>query len=130
MRSTTGGRGDLDTLRRQLQRWRQRHGGPGKRIPEALWEQAASVARREGVAEVARALRLDARQLEQRGAGSPPALESLSDASGAFVELGVAEVGAPRSSVEVTNAAGEVLRIEVAERVDVAALVQAFRARG
>lgn len=56
MRSTNEGARDLETLRRRLQRWRQRHGGPGRRIPEALWEEAATLAQREGVVEVARAV--------------------------------------------------------------------------
>lgn len=131
MRSTSDGRSDLESLGGRLRRWRERHGGRGKRIPEALWDEAVALARREGVEPVARALRLDggglARRIEGRGAEA----ESRSEAATGFVELSAAELSTPeRSAIEVVNGAGERLRIEVPGRIDVQSLLQGFRELG
>jgi len=131
MSSTHDGADGLEALRRRLERWRRRHGGPGKRIPEPFWEEAAAIAHLEGIEEVARALRLDARGLARRAALTPAQAEPCSAAPTAFVELAAAELSVPeRSAVEVVNAAGERLRIELSGRVDVEALVRGFCGRG
>ena len=49
---------DLTQLQRQLDRWRGRQPGRG-RLPGALWEAAAQLARERSVSEVARRLRID-----------------------------------------------------------------------
>lgn len=54
---------DLETTREALAIWRRRHGGRGRRIPTALWDEARELAREHGVAETARVLRLDAVRL-------------------------------------------------------------------
>ena len=60
---------DLDTTREALASWRRLHGGRGRPIPAALWSDAAEVARANGVAETARALRLDPRRLAKLAEG-------------------------------------------------------------
>ena len=60
---------DLDTTREALASWRRLHGGRGRPIPAALWSDAADVARANGVAETARALRLDPRKLAKLAEG-------------------------------------------------------------
>jgi hypothetical protein len=80
---------DLLELRRQLDDWRQAQ--PGRaRLPDELWELAATLAQTHGVTRVARTLRLSFSKLRQRLA--PPAM--LSDRSSAspsapagFIEL-------------------------------------------
>ena|SRR5271167_4171344 len=60
---------DLDTAREALGSWRRLHGGRGRPIPEGLWSDAAEVARANGVAETARALRLNPRKLAKLAEG-------------------------------------------------------------
>ena len=130
MRNANNGAWDLGAMRRRMGRWRERHGGPGRAIPNELWDEAVEVARLEGVPETARALRLDARRLKRRLEATTERTEPLGDGFTAFVELGASELSASgRSAVEVVNADGERMRIEVAGGVDAEALVRAFRAR-
>ncbi len=97
-----------------LERWRRRHGGPGRRIPEDLWDLAVEVAEVEGVPATARALRLDVARLEERmmvaqAEGSHNGEHSRLK----FVKLEAAEVGAVgRSAVDVVSAAGNRLHID------------------
>lgn len=116
---------------RRLQRWRRDHGGPGRRIPEELWELAADVARVEGVEETARALRLDSARLEREVAGSQ-VVATAQTAPLEYVELGASEVGltTQRASLEVVTAGGDRLRIEVVGTLDVPGVVRAFAERG
>lgn len=52
--------GALVELRDRVQAWRRREGGgPGKRVPDELWEQAVRVARVAGLTATARATRLN-----------------------------------------------------------------------
>jgi hypothetical protein len=80
---------DLLELRRQLDDWRQAR--PGRaRLPEELWELAASLAQTHGVTRVARTLRLSFYKLQQRLA--PPAAlpdrpSAPASAPAGFIEL-------------------------------------------
>ncbi len=74
---------DLNQLRHQLDRWRQRQSG-ATRLPEALWTSAATLALTHGVGPVARALRLDYNKLK-RQVPAPAQAAPLAPAS--FVEL-------------------------------------------
>jgi hypothetical protein len=56
----------MKSLRKRLTRWRTRHGGKGRRIPEKLWAEAAEVAAVEGVEKTARLLQLDPARLGAR----------------------------------------------------------------
>jgi hypothetical protein len=131
MRSTSDGCGDLEVLCRRLRRWRERHGGRGKRIPEALWDEAAVLARRDGVESVARALRVDGGGLARRVRAKGAEAERRSEAGTGFVELSATELStAERSTIELVNGTGERLRIEIPGRVDVQALLRGFRELG
>ena len=56
---------ELVALCEQLAQWRKHGGGGrGKRIPEAVWQQAAAVARVDGVLATARATRLNLERLQ------------------------------------------------------------------
>jgi hypothetical protein len=61
---TNGISEELGSLRVRLDRWRRQHGGPGKRIPEWVWQEAAAIAAAEGVWETAGELRLARSRLE------------------------------------------------------------------
>src|SRR5690349_3929831 len=87
---------DLDTTREALASWRRSHGGPGRAIPATLWSDAADVARAHGVAETARALRIDPRKLARLAEGpAESAPRSVVEPAG-FVELGGLGLGGPR----------------------------------
>jgi hypothetical protein len=124
---------DLEATREALANWRRSHGGRGRPIPEALWSEAAAVAGANGVAEVARALRLDPRKLAKlvegraQGGGLEPAQ---------FVELGGLELGEPREQgkavLELVGREGDRVRVEVVGDgggVDLVALARAFWSR-
>jgi hypothetical protein len=130
-------RKDLDTMREALASWRRSHGGRGRPIPAALWSDAAEVARANGVAETARALRLNPRKLAklaEGGAESGP--RSVVEAAG-FVELsglGLGEPRGPRAVVlELVGREGDRVRVEViggaGSAVDLVALARAFWSR-
>ena len=126
---------DLETTREALASWRRRHGGRGRPIPVELWSRAADVALASGVAETARALRLDARKLaklvEARAESAPSALMGPAQ----FVELGGMTLGEPRKAVlELVSREGDRVRLEVvghaADTVGFVALARAFWDRG
>jgi len=128
---------DLDTAREALGSWRRSHGGRGRPIPAALWSDAADVARANGVAETARALRLNPRKLaklaEDRAERAP---RSVVEPVG-FVELGslgLGEPGEPRTVVlELVGREGDRVRVEVVggagSAVELVALARAFWSR-
>ncbi len=116
---------DLETTREALAIWRRRHGGRGRRIPTALWDEARELAREHGVAETARVLRLDAVRLAKLVA--PSNVEPAS-----FVELGSLQlgVGSDAAVVELFGRDGERVRVElVASAVDLVALASALWSR-
>jgi hypothetical protein len=128
---------DLDTTREALASWRRSHGGRGRPIPAALWSDAADVARANGVAETARALRLDPRRLAKLAEGrAERAPRSVVEAAG-FVELGGLGLGEPREQravvVELVGREGDRVRVEVAggagSAVELVALARAFWSR-
>lgn len=130
---------DLVVACRALAEWRQAHGGRGRAIPEAVWARAVDIARRVGVARVARALRLDSRRLQAR----MPARDRARRGGLQFVELtGVAAVPADapavaRASAMVVEFAGQDgrrVRVEVSggdsSREVVVALARSFWSLG
>lgn len=65
---------ELAALCTQLAQWRKDGGGGrGKRIPDAVWQQAAAVARMDGIHATARAARLNFERLKASVAASDPA---------------------------------------------------------
>lgn len=111
---------ELSKLRGRLSRWRSRHGGRGRPIPEALWSAAVDVAMVAGVDATARSLGLDRARLGRRVAStSAPApsargaRESREVDGTAFVQLDARQVlGGGEVVVRLTNARGD--RLEVA----------------
>jgi hypothetical protein len=103
----------LAAVRQRLDGWRRKHGGRGKRIPEALWTEAARVARAEGLSTTARTLGLRVEGLKRRVGGSRrPVVDG--GRVPAFVELtGMGSLGGSRAVVELVNAGGEQMRVHL-----------------
>lgn len=108
---------DLEATREALASWRRLHGGRGRPIPAALWSEAADVARANGVAEVARALRLDARKLAKLAEGESESAPRNVSAPAGFVELGGLELGERREArkavIELVSREGDRVRVEM-----------------
>lgn len=130
-----GARSQLGRVRRRLERWRERYGGPGRPIPENLWEEAVDVARVEGVESTARALRVDRGRLAFRmelasaRLGSAPTREEAGLASDGFVEVDARGLCAPgRTVLRFEGRDGERLEVELSasRALDVAELARAF----
>ena len=129
---------DLDTTREALASWRRSHGGRGRPIPAALWSDAVDVARTHGVAETARALRLNASKLAKlaEGVTESATRRSVVESAG-FVELGGFEVGESRDAravlIELVGREGDRVRVEVVggagSAVELVALARAFWSR-
>jgi hypothetical protein len=128
---------ELDTAREALASWRRSHGGRGRPIPAALWADAADVARAHGVAETARALRLNPSKLakltEDRAESAPRSVVEPAR----FVELGGLGLGEPRGPrtvvLELVGREGDRVRVEVVggagSAVELVALARAFWSR-
>lgn len=125
----------LAAVRRLIERWRKSHGGRGRRIPEPLWNEAARVARVEGVYETARALRLEVERLKHRMGGSRTISEDRGGRAAdgaAFVELtGMASLGGGRTVVDLVNRGGEQMRMHLAgaSTAELVGLAEAFWSR-
>jgi hypothetical protein len=125
---------ELCRVEKQLSRWRDRHGGRGRAIPEELWMAAADVAAIAGVNETARVLGVDRARLLRRvgarpsGAPGVAAKARTTVASSAFVEVDARGVfGRGKTVVRLTGRDREQLEIEVeGSAMDVAAVARAF----
>lgn len=124
---------DLDTMREALASWRRSHGGRGRPIPAALWSDAGAVARANGVAETARALRLDPRKLARLVEGRAESVPRSAVEPAGFVELGGLRLGEPRTVLELVGREGDRVRVEVVGgaggAVELVALARAFWSR-
>ena len=115
----------LASVRRDLERWRNDPARSG-RIPAALWQAAAEVAREHGVSRTSRELGLDYYALERRlsSRAGPAAVPSQ---SGAFVEVALPGLAvAPDCRLELSDGHGTRLSIELrgAARTEVEALAR------
>jgi hypothetical protein len=132
----------------QLAQWRKHGGGGrGKRIPEAVWQQAAAVARVEGVLATARATRLNLERLQARVAaaeatpsprgiaqrqsgrqGEETLAKSQAQPHGAqFVSVQLApSTRRPALTLELIRPSGERMRIESAEGLELADVMHSF----
>lgn len=124
---------ELVAVGQRVERWRRKDGGRGSRIPEDLWNEAASAARVHGVYATARALRLNYDRLKARAAaagGEGEGRSSKSTAS-AFVELRIEPVGAAGAVIELVGRRGDQMRIHLsgARTTDLVGLAQAFWSR-
>jgi len=118
----------LAEVRVRLERWRRRHGGPGMRIPEELWTEAARVAQVEGIGTTARTLRLRREGLSKRIEGAHRDEGEGASPGSAFVQLDMRDLCSPGRAVVELEGEGERVRVEMtgAPTVDVIALAQAF----
>ncbi len=118
----------------RLTRWRRQHGGPGRPLPEHLWAEAVEVARVEGIAATARALRVDRARLTTRMADEDPEDAATGGGAGVgeqFVELDAARVCLPsehKTVVRFDSGDGKRLELELGggPPLDVVALAEAF----
>lgn len=124
--------GGLRAVSRRLERWRARHGGRGRRIPNELWLEAASVASADGVCETARALRLDRDRLGVLVSELATRPDGGEEEAGGFVELEVGSVlRGQRCVVQVVSRGGDFFRFETeSDAVDLVALARAFLGTG
>ncbi len=131
--------GELELVQREIEQWRRERLHKGE-MPAPLWEKATAVARKLGVYQASKTLRLNYSALKQRVIPSgrrrsrraaramPPV-----DANGArFVEVSNAPLGVSRSGeetvVEVVGTDGARLIVRLASTtVDLGVLVNAFR---
>ncbi len=121
----------LDMLRTRLSNWRETHGGRGRRIPEALWAEAAKVAREEGVEVTARCLRLNRDRLEERVAEGCRQDERCGIERSEFVEVALPQtLNSGRAMIMVANSHGDELCIAgMAGCVDIRTLLRDFWGR-
>lgn len=123
---------DLEATGESLALWRREHGGRGRRVPATFWDQARDLARVYGVADTARALRLDERRLARVVEQAPVALPPTILEPEAFVELGDLQLGtrADAAVVEFLGREGDCMRVQVAaSAVDLVGLATAFWGR-
>lgn len=128
-------REQLGRVQKRLARWRARHGGRGRPIPEALWAAAAAVAAAEGVEATARALDVDqarlSRRMKRSAPGSIGAPKPSLPATASFVEVDAERVfSRGQMLVRLTNRDGEQLEIALeGGAADVTAVARAFWSR-
>ena len=122
---------DLNQLRHQLDHWRQSQTGY-RRLPEALWTSASTLAAAHGVGYVARTLRLDYSKLKRQMPESPG--HSALVPTPAFVELPRHD-WLPRGSspchIELSDPTGARMTVDLPyDPATVVGLAQAFWRRG
>ena len=142
---------ELVALCGELAQWRKHGGGGrGKRIPEAVWQQAAAVARVDGVLATARATRLNLERLQacvtaaeatelprgtqrrvSRRQGDDALAQSHAERRGPqFVSVELApSARRPALTIELIGRSGERMRIESADGLDLADVVHSFWSR-
>jgi hypothetical protein len=142
---------ELAALCGQLAQWRKHGGGGrGKRIPDGVWQQAAAVARVDGVLATARATRLNLERLQAcvAAAEATPALRGIARRQSGrqgdealarshaqpqgpqFVSVQLApSARRPALTIELISRSGERMRIESADGLDVADVVHSFWSR-
>ncbi len=118
---------ELFKLARGLERWRA-SARRGRRIPEALWDAAARLARTYGVSRISAVLKLSYSDLQRRAQGVS---STQMQAPPTFLELpapkGSAGLNSP-STIELVHACGArlMLRLPEAKAEDLWALLRAF----
>jgi len=123
---------DLNLLRHQLDSWRQSQSAC-PRLPEALWQSAATLVGTHGVGCVARTLRLDYRQLKRR-LTEAPGIAAPPNPPPAFVEVQLDEglrSAARLCRLEFCDPTGRKMTVDLpCEAPAVLGLAQAFWRRG
>jgi hypothetical protein len=122
---------ELMAVHQRFEQWRQKRSSRADRIPAKLWDQAAQVARIDGVYATSQVLRLDYSRLKQRAqtGGGDATLAPAEQSAPSFVEVGMGQlVNGVRTVVEFAGRSGDRMRIEVtgAGTVDLVGLTEAF----
>jgi|ERR1051326_257110 hypothetical protein len=115
---------ELNQLSQRLEQWRTER-PPHARLPEAIWEAAAEMARRYGLHQTTKLLRLDYTRLKKRMTGAAPVVSDRPN----FLELlgPAAAVGPAECVVEWESARGR-MRVAVKGGVpDWTSLLRAWR---
>ncbi len=122
----------LTETKREFDRWRRTR-PRGERIPAALWQAAADLARRHGVSSTSMALSLDYYALQRRVGGGAREHAAETAAEPEFVELALPATRAATSScrVELRDAAGAPVRLDLSgwSAPDLATFVRAIAGR-
>jgi hypothetical protein len=120
----------LDQLAGQFEHWRQIRSHPGERIPQALWEQAAALARVLPYSRVAQHVRVSPSDLKKHIALPPDARSAASATPPSFVEVPSAPAWPPATpalEIELESPGGARLRLRCSESTaPMAGLVRAF----
>jgi hypothetical protein len=122
----------LSAASKQFDRWRKRHRSR-QRLPQELWRQAATLARKYGLNPTARALGLNYHSLKRHLAKTNPPKEILTQAAPDFIELlpGAMTPGAVECTLEWAESNGAMVRMHLqgASLPELASLVHVFRSR-
>lgn len=118
---------ELEQLRQRLNEFRSTH-ALRSRLPESLWTAAAELAKREGMYQTARMLRLDYTGLKKRMENHNPAKRSRTTGAPSFMEF-IAPGAKPVTdcAIEVESAQGSKLRLNL-RAVATSELVNLIRA--
>lgn len=119
-------------LHSRVEKWR-RGKQTGSRMPDALWDEAARLARAHGVNMVARHLHLDYYNLKRRTTGRAKKAPVKRERRPTFVELDLSEAFGKGEFVVVLEHPGGAkmtLRFPRSEGVDLAALAKSFWSQG
>ena len=120
--------GAVSELRRRLDSWRRSRAKLGP-IPPPLWNDAAALARVQGIHPIARSLGLDYNALKRHvRAGKVAAITAMPVAPSAFVELALVPSSPPPAecTAELERRDGARMRIKVARSEDLLALAESF----
>lgn len=120
--------GTVSDLRRRLDSWRRSRTRLG-RIPPPLWNEAAALARVQGVHPIARSLGLDYNALKRHvRAGGIAASPATPVATSAFVELALVPSSPPPAecTAELERRDGARMRVKLARCEDLLALAESF----
>lgn len=121
----------MESLQARLTQWRKKHGGRGRRIPEAIWIEAAEVARVEGIELTARLLRLNRDRLEEHVVEGCRPCSRDDIESTEFVEVALPHtLSSGQAMIMLANSHGdELCIIDMAGNVDIRALLRDFWSR-
>ena len=116
----------LEAVQTQFSDWRKNRKGRRDRIPESLWDAAASLSDGFSVNELSKTLRLNHSSLKERVEtiqNGPPEEPCLTT----FIEF--PPLNSPADSTEVSlelEKAGAIMKVHAKGHIDVASLVQTF----
>ena len=123
----------LTETKREFDRWRRTR-PRGERIPAALWQAAADLARRHGVSSTSMALSLDYYALQRRvggGGGREHAAEPAAEPEFVEIALPATRAAARSCRVELSDAGGGAVLLDLSgwSAPDLATFVRAIAGR-